>query len=140
MGNVLGTDIRLQDGEIIATPTGDADTVSELRCLAQDLVNRFGTPRGGLWAHPNYGTRYHQFIHAEDTPLNRRHFAQELETEAEKDPRVVPGTAIAKVVAFERDYFKVEFSCRPISSPHRLNMVIGFGMGGIEEVLNIEAE
>lgn len=127
----LGKDVLVVDRDLSPLPTGDVETCSGLKCLAQDLVHRLGTPRGDLWLHPDYGLDIQRFIHLEMTPVHVLDFQQSVAQEVERDPRVEPGTA--KVTVEERNLGRIRFRVvvTPIGSSHPLNQVLDYDLSDI---------
>lgn len=127
----LGTDLMIKASDLVVLPTGEVEIVFGLACLAQDLANRLATPRGGLWSDPTYGVRIYDHLQAEDTPVNRLDFEQELREAAEADPRVVPGSAQVEVSGWERGQITARVTVTPIDGGHPLNLVLGYGLDNI---------
>lgn len=127
----FGVDVALKDGDFVTLPAGDVALVEGLDCLAQDLARRLTTPQGSHWAHADYGVRVYRFFQSEDTPLNRLDLEQEIQSGAEADPRVVPGSAWSRVTGWDRSKITIELSVIPIGRGNRLNMVLGYGINDI---------
>jgi len=62
--------------------------------VAQAVVRRLETPRGGLWYSPNYGTDLRQFINGHATVFR---VARAIEQEALKDERVESAKAVVTI-------------------------------------------
>lgn len=129
----LGRDIRLVSGDLVPHPAGDVDTVTGLDCLRQDLAIRLTTPVGSLRFDRTFGTRVHRYIRSPNTDMTRKALEQDLRLDSEADPRVEPGSATARVVEWDRNVIRVEISVRPLGTPSRLSLVIGYlGDGQVE--------
>lgn len=128
---LLGTDLAVANGDLVVQPGGDVDLVDGTACLAQDLANRLRTPVGGLLAHTDYGSRILELAHETDSLVNRLDLEQELRAAAEADPRVVPGSARAKVLSWTRDGVRAQLSLLPVGETNRLNLVLGYGVSEI---------
>jgi phage baseplate assembly protein W len=62
--------------------------VSGFRCVAEAIVRRWGTPRGQLIGHPDYGTDISSAIGDDLDVAGLVQFSQSAAAEAKKDPRV----------------------------------------------------
>lgn len=127
----LGTDVLVTGRDFSPLPTGDVDVVSGLRCLAQDLVHRLGTPRGDLWMHPEYGLDLCRFVHVEGTAVNVLDFQHSVQEEAEKDARVTPGSAKVEVRSWDLDRIAFRLTVLPIGETNPLNLVLGFDLSAM---------
>lgn len=126
----LGTDIAFNK-DFLTVPTGDTNIVTGRKCLGQDLVHRYTTPRGDLWYETVFGFDIYKYLHLENTETNRLDLKQEAEAEAEKDPRVEPGSTTARVVSWEQGRIKLAVSCRPVTGGNSLNMVFNYSTSEI---------
>lgn len=128
----LGRDMRITAGDLAPGSAGDVETVEGLACLRQDLAIRLTTPVGSWWLDSSYGTRVYRYLHGENTEMTRRALAQDLRLDAEADPRVEPGSAVAEVLQWDRSTLKVRVTVRAIGSPSPLSLVIGYSGGSVE--------
>lgn len=128
MANELfGTDMALDDhGDLATLPAGDVEVVRGAACLVQSLRLRFGTPRGGLWGHPDYGCDVFAWIQGDDTPERRTGLEQEVESAAEDDPRV--DAATADVETMNDEGVRVRIEVTPIGEATPINLVLGYGI------------
>ncbi len=126
----LGTDMAFQK-DLVTVPTGDANLVAGRKCLGQDLVHRYTTPRGDLWYDTAYGFDIYKYLHLENTEINRLALRQDAEYEAEKDPRVLPGSTTARIVSWELGRIRIAVSCRPVTGGNNINMVFGYSTSEI---------
>lgn len=72
-------------------PRLNFELVSGRRNLAEALLRRLKTPRGGLWYDPNYGTDIRQYLNHEYDPEGVEiafEIEQKVISEVTKDPRV----------------------------------------------------
>lgn len=123
----LGVDIGF-DEDFITLPTGDVETVDGRKCLLQDIRHRLITPRGDLWAHPEYGVRVYEFLQDEDTEINRLDLQQMIAGEIEQDPRVVPGSASVEVISWDRDRIRLRATFQPVDDGNPINLVLGYSL------------
>lgn len=135
--SILGTDILLVDGDLVATGSGDAALVSGPECLAQDLANMLSTSKGTLWMHPSWGFDLWRFAHIEDLLVHRLDFCQSIQEAVEMDPRVVPGSARCLVDSWSRDgQVRFRLTLRAIGETNPLNLVFVANMAaGTVEVV-----
>lgn len=84
----LGTDLSLWPD---LDPSGAL--VSGARCLAQALLRRLTTPRGGLFYDPGYGTDIRDLIGESLATDGADSLAQAIEQEVSQDERVLLATA-----------------------------------------------
>lgn len=87
-GSILGTDISCFPDLLFVQVSGFLN-------LANAILRRWQTPRGGLFSDPNYGTDLRDWVNASSTPTNLYQLASAAEAEAEKDPRVTSCVASA---------------------------------------------
>jgi len=125
----LGTDILVVNRDFSVLPTGDVETCSGTACLVQDLVHRLDTPRGGLWMHPDYGLDLYRFLHLEGLAVHVLDFQHSVQAEVEKDPRVVPGSAVVEMLQWDLDErIRFRLTCKPIGVTNPLNLVLGYDL------------
>ena len=70
--------------------------ISGRTCLAQALVRRLSTKRGGLWYDENYGTDLREFL---NSSAGVNVIAQAAENECRKDERVADVEALVEYLA-----------------------------------------
>lgn len=131
MDAALGTDVRISNGEFMATPTGDLQLVSGLSCVVQDIKHRLISPADALFLHPGWGADLVRFIHAQGDPLIRLDLQQAVQEGLESDPRVEAGSASTEVLSWERDHIRVRASCRIIGEANPLNLIMDLSGGEI---------
>ncbi len=64
------------------------ELVEGILCLAQDLVHRLSTPRGGLFYDETWGLDLRAYLEEGLTPQRIAAISSEVESEVEKDERV----------------------------------------------------
>lgn len=84
----LGTDLSLYPD---LDPSGAM--VSGIQCLAQALIRRLTTPRGGLFYDPGYGTDVRELIGEAIAAGDTASIEQSIEQEVTEDERVLLATA-----------------------------------------------
>lgn len=131
MSYMLGTDIRIENGDFVSAPTGDLQLVTGRACVAQDLKHRLISPEDALFLHPGWGAGLTRFIQAANDPLNRLDLQQAVQEGLESDPRVEAGSAVAEVLSWERDHIKLQATCSIIGETNPLNLVIDISGGEI---------
>jgi hypothetical protein len=63
-GTDLPTDLALNENNDIFNANGDIATVSGLEALPQKIRNCLSIPRGGMWYHPEFGTKIADYFNA----------------------------------------------------------------------------
>ena len=87
--------------------TTDFRAVSGRRALAESLVRRFRTERGGLIGDPNYGELLENHINDDMSPADLSAASSAAEAEALKDERVLSCSVAARLVD-DILYFDIE--------------------------------
>jgi phage baseplate assembly protein W len=127
----LGADMAYSK-DFTATAAGDASLIGGAACLAQDLKHALTTPKGDLWYDPSYGVDIYKYLKNENTETERLALRLEIVLTIEADPRVIAGSAQAKVTAWDLHKVKLAVSCQPIGESNRLNMVLGYSPNAFE--------
>jgi phage baseplate assembly protein W len=130
----LGRDMLLTNGDLTLHPAGDVATVEGLACLAQDLALRLTTPVGSCFLDPTYGTRVFRYLNGSNTPLHQQALLQDLRLDAEQDPRVEPGSAVADLLEMSSQRIRVRVTVQPSSTPAKVSLVLGYMADGQVEV------
>lgn len=130
---LLGRDLKLVDdlvdkelgSDLVISPSGDLDTVSEEYNLGQAIVNRIRTRRGELsdLGHTLYGSRLYELVgepNNERTRALARLYTREC---VSRDPRV-------------KEIVRVTITV-PRDDPHRLDVGVSVIPIGQTNVLNI---
>lgn len=81
-GSILGTDISSAPDLYFVQVTGFIN-------IANAILRRWQTQRGGLFYDPDYGTDLRDFVNSASSAANLYQIGTAAEAEAEKDPRVV---------------------------------------------------
>lgn len=130
----LGTDayLDLASGDFIPLAKGDIHPIDGERLVLQDVWLRLVTPRGDLWCHPEYGIDIYDYLHADDSHLNRMGIRAAVREETMKDPRVVPESVEVKMPIWRgRDDVEVEVSFIIEGRTNRHNFVLGYDLADI---------
>lgn len=132
----LGFDARLDapTGDFVLPPSGDIYPVDGEKLVLQDVWMRLVTPRGSLWCHPTYGVDLYDYLHAEDSHLNRMGIRAAVREELLKEPRVVPESIEVKTPTMrDRDHIEVEVSFIIEGLSNRQNFVLGYDLTHISQ-------
>lgn len=128
MTDLLGTDLAWLGDDLVVDPSGDLLLESGPECLARDLAHRLGLWRGAHFRHPEHGMPWQDYHQAEVDGSTFLAVGQELEREAERDERVEPGSARARVRRWSLERVEFSLTVQPITLPHALSLVIGGGL------------
>lgn len=128
MTDLLGTDIVWSGDDLVVDPSGDIALETGAQCLATDLAHRLGLWRGSYFRHPEHGMPWQSYHQGEADASTYLAVAQELEREAERDERVEPGSARARVRRWTLERVEFSLTVKPIGEAHALNLVIGGGL------------
>lgn len=131
MTDLLGTDIAWSGDDLVVDPSGDLALETGDECLVTDLAHRLALWRGSYFRHPDHGMPWQTYHQQEADGSSYLAVAQELEREAERDERVEPGSARARVRRWTLERVEFSLTVRPIGDSHALNLVIG---GGLERL------
>ena len=132
----LGTDAYLDTttGDIVPLARGDIHSIDGNRLVLQDIWLRLVTPRGSLWCHPSYGIDIYDYLHAEDSRLNRMGLRAAVTEEIIKDPRVVPESIDVQIPEWKERYcVDVEISFEIVGETNRQNFVLGYDLTDISK-------
>ena len=125
----LGIDLKFDtEGDLVVSSTGDLETVVGRDCLLQDLIDRFETMPGDLYAHPDWGCRIRLLLGALSTTLNRALAVRYLRLAVLDEPRVRKETVQVLVRQFttEQKIFEIRFVPKGVATQQSL--VWGFGL------------
>lgn len=103
----FGTDIYCINGDFQVLPTGDITTVNDKYCLIQDIINRLKTVKGSHFRHPDYGIDLYKYLKAQWSEEIELEILTLIETEFEKDPRILEATAIREYIDMRTFVIKV---------------------------------
>jgi hypothetical protein len=119
----FGTDVSVFSGDLSFTP------VTGFQNLAQAILRRWQTPRGGLFYDPNYGTDARDWVNAIVNPGDQARLAGMLEDEAEKDERVQQCTAQTSFAAATNGF---QINATILSSAGPFSLVANVSQMGIQ--------
>ena len=128
MTELLGTDLEWSGNDLVVDPSGDLTLESGEDCLATDLGHRLSLWRGTYFRHPDHGMPWQTHHQGEADGSTYLAVAQELEREAERDERVEPGSARARVRQWTLERVEFSITVRAIGAAHALSLVIGGGL------------
>jgi len=143
----IGTDIQLtrrlfdqltSDREVvdlIASASGDVQTVSGRENLAQAIVNRLFTRKGELarLGHPNYGSRLYELIGEPNNARVRGLAELYIRESLAQEPRLEAITSItfaAPSRGFTRNLLEITISVKPVGEATQLTFVIPLNLEG----------
>jgi len=118
----FGIDILCQNGDFQVLPSGDLTLVSDLYCLAQDIINRLKTVKGSHFAHPDYGIDLYRFIKRQWDPITELDLLSAIEDEVEKDPRVLEAKATRKDLTLRS--IEILLTVTPVGFNNPFNLII----------------
>ncbi|NPV38292.1 MAG: hypothetical protein HPY78_03340 [Brevinematales bacterium] len=106
-----GTDVRLDNWDVIIAPWGDLLTVSGDECFLQGLKHRLETPLGSYFYAPSFGSRLWEFLHTPATPQTLLAYEIALRDALEMDPLIILDSLEIET-SFEKDTLvaRVKFS------------------------------
>ncbi len=117
-----GTDIYCINGEFQVLPAGDITLVNDKYCLIQDIINRLKTVKGSHFRHPDYGIDLYKYIKAQWSEGTELEILTLIETELEKDPRILEATAVREYIDMRTFVIKLIVETVNYDSP--INLVI----------------
>lgn len=121
--------------DLIASASGDAQTVSGRANLGQAIVNRLFTRKGALarLGHPNYGSRLYELIgepnNARVRGLAELYIRESLAQERRVDA-ITKISFAAPTRGFTRNLLEITISVRPVSDAAELTFVIPLNLEG----------
>lgn len=118
----FGTDIYCINGDFQVLPTGDITTVNDKYCLIQDIINRLKTVKGSHFRHPDYGIDLYKYLKAQWSEEIELEILTLIETELEKDPRILEATAIREYIDMRTFVIKVIVETVEYDTP--INLII----------------
>lgn len=92
--------------------------ISGRRVVAEAVVRRLSTPRGGLHYAPDYGLDLREFLNEGFTPRQLFTLKSSIEAEVEKDPRIQSCTATLDTPSTDR--LRIRLSITDAEGPFRL--------------------
>ena len=118
----FGTDIYCINGDFQVLPTGDITLVSGKYCLIQDIINRLKTVKGSHFRHPDYGIDLYKYLKAQWSEDIELEILTLIETELEKDPRILEATAVREYIDMRTFVIKVIVETVEYDTP--INLII----------------
>jgi len=85
---IYGTDLYLEDGDLISGYSGDMQTISSLENLAQSIKYALMTEQGSLYYDPDYGINLSSIIGTKNTALQRSRLRTEISRVLNAEPRI----------------------------------------------------
>jgi phage baseplate assembly protein W len=126
--DVFGQDIKLgEDGQALVAASGELLLTSGAETGVQDIGLRLGTPLGELFYDVDFGSLIHEWFRDEDSQARRGEFEAEVEQRVDEDPRVVLGSPVCKVIAFDEEGFTATLHWEFIGEDQPFNLVISYG-------------
>ena len=121
--------------DLVASPSGDAQTVSGRANLAQAIINRLLTRQGELTrlGHPNYGSRLHLLAGELNNTRTRGLAGIYIRESLAQEPRIQEVTEVAFAPpsrGIERDTLQVVVRVRPVGDDEDLTLVIPLQVRG----------
>jgi phage baseplate assembly protein W len=86
--DILGVDIRLEDGALLVNSTGDIQWIKDIENLEQALRHRIHTRIGSLRYHPEYGSNIPAMVSRPNTDVLRGMMYVEIVKICEDEPRI----------------------------------------------------
>ena len=118
----FGTDIYCINGDFQVLPTGDITTVNDKYCLIQDIINRLKTVKGSHFRHPDYGIDLYKYLKAQWSEEIELEILTLIETELEKDPRILEATAVREYIDMRTFVIKVIVETVEYDTP--INLIV----------------
>ena len=118
---ILGTDIKLVDGDIQFDFNQDFKTISGKANLAQALKNRLNTGENELSYYINYGSKIINLLGEQNTLLTRNEARGYMFDAISNEPRVLQ--IIKTKAEFERDAIYLEIDVIAIDENNETNLV-----------------
>jgi len=119
--DILGTDIKLTDGDIQFDFNQDFKTVSGKSNLAQALKNRLNTFLGELTYYPNYGSRLLLMLGERNTILTQNEGKGYIFESIINEPRIIDITEVQLEISF--DTLTASCTVIPINETIETNLV-----------------
>ncbi len=118
----FGTDIYCINGDFQVLPAGDITLVDGKYCLIQDIINRLKTVKGSHFRHPDYGIDLYKYLKAQWSEEIELEILTLIETELEKDPRILEATAVREYIDMRTFVIKVIVETVEYDTP--INLII----------------
>ena len=125
MKDILGTDIKLEDWDIVIKD-GDIELVSGVDCLRQDLAHAFLTPLFYWGMSPAFGSRLMEFVGGAADPFFTQGLRRAVNEVFAREPRVQKDGR--RINIYKRPgSVRIECEYRPVDreTPESLQFVTG---------------
>jgi predicted PhzF superfamily epimerase YddE/YHI9 len=123
-----GRDIQLDEHmQPMVAANGEALITSGPQTVVQDIRVHLWTGRDGLFYDREYRAYVLDFVKDENTAVNRMALCAEVVRRINEDPRVVTGTAVCSVAAWDHAGVTLSAQFMIIEENHPFNLVIEVG-------------
>ena len=120
-----GQDVALdRDGQARVAANGELMLTDGPATGVQDIGLRLTTPLGSLFYDTGFGSLVHEWIFEESTEETRAGLVAELILRTELDPRVVPYSARASILAWNDEEVVAPLSWRFIGEDQPYNLIL----------------
>lgn len=136
MIDVFGQDIKLDAaGQAMVAANGELLLTEGAETGVQDIRLRLGQPLGELFYDKDFGGLIHYWIKEENSAGNRIAFPAEVERRLQRDPRVVAGSVICKIISWNERQLTASVQWTFIDDDHPYNLVIAIDRNKQEMVI-----
>lgn len=132
--NRFGSDILVNNGDIVVSPTGDlfttddSDAINSLSVkfpgyynMLYSLLDRLNTVRGSNHFHPDYGSKLHELLSSPNDASFVDYVSREIEETILQDPRVSKVESV--VITQSNDTISARVSATLIGSEQSVEFV-----------------
>jgi hypothetical protein len=134
--DVFGQDIKLDAaGQAMVAANGELLLTEGAETGVQDIRLRLGQPLGELFYDKEFGALIHYWIKEENTAGNRIAFPAEVERRLQRDPRVLTGSVICKIIRWDEQQLTASVQWTFIDDDHPYNLVIAIDRNKQEMVI-----
>jgi phage baseplate assembly protein W len=123
MNKNLGIDIRLTQGAVTTTPSGDIDWVGGSDNLKQALVHRIRTTIGTLFNHPLYGGDIVSAVSRPMTKINIGRIYSAIVAILQQEPRIARVDTL-KITPVGKQTIEIELLFTPIKEKTQDNLIM----------------
>ena len=122
---LCGQDILLDETmQPVVAANGELVLSTGRETVLQDIRLRFFIYLGELFYDAEFGSIIRDWVHDENTPLNRRSLCAEVVRRLHLDPRVAPGSGACSVAEWDENGITLNGSFRLIDETNTFNLVI----------------
>lgn len=134
--DLLGIDLARTASGDAAEGLGQLNLSQGEQVALDDIAERLRTEKGSLFYDVDFGSPVGQWLEAPDTAEHRARLETEAELTVEADPRVGPGTAVARVASWTDAprAIRLTISWAWIRSDHPANLVVELDEAGVRTV------